>query len=90
MKHTGESLRVLLEHEVSNRHAGKGPVERAKGLVIQLADVDYDTATALLDECEYDVKLAVLRARGASDLDAARVALNRADGFLRRALEELS
>lgn len=62
-------------------------VERAKGLVMRLADVDYERASELLEASEQDVKLAVVMQKLDLDLDTARDRLRAADGFLRRALE---
>lgn len=61
--------------------------ERAKGLVMELASVEYERAAELLEGSEWDVKLAVLMGRFGEDIEAARERLRRVDGFLRRALE---
>lgn len=61
-------------------------VERAKGLVMHLADVDYDTAATLLARTDHEVKTAVVMARGDLDVVHARAALERAGGSLRGAL----
>ena len=47
-----------------------------------------DEARAYLARSGYDVKLAILIARTGLDVEAARAALERADGFLRRAIAE--
>lgn len=62
-------------------------MERAKGLVMHLAGVDYERATELLERTTYRVKPAVLMARTHADLEQAEVWLASADGHLRRALE---
>lgn len=63
-------------------------VERAKGLVMELGDVDYDQAARLLDETEYRVKHAVLIARDGIDVAEAERRLVAADGRLKAALED--
>jgi len=62
-------------------------VERAKGLVMRLADVDYERATELLEASAQDVKVAVLMGRLQLDAAAARSRLQTAEGLLRRALD---
>ncbi len=61
--------------------------ERAKGLVMDLAGVDYDRAAALLKESGDDVKVAILMARCSLGVGDARQRLAAADGVLARALE---
>lgn len=61
--------------------------ERAKGLVMHLAAVDYPKAQLLLEAAVWDVKLATLMGRFDESLDVARVRLDAAGGFLRAALE---
>lgn len=63
-------------------------VERAKGLVMHLASVDYDEAASLLERCDYEVKSAVLMAVRGVDPSAARKILDESDGLLRRAMRE--
>jgi N-acetylmuramic acid 6-phosphate etherase len=60
--------------------------ERAKGLVMSLADVDYETAARVLLECEHEVKTAVLVARLGATPEDARRRLGEVGGLLRRAL----
>ena len=63
-------------------------VERAKGLVMHLGDVDYEEAASLLESCNYQVKPAVVMAALGIDLEAARETLAESDGLLRRALRK--
>jgi N-acetylmuramic acid 6-phosphate etherase len=63
-------------------------VERAKGLVMELGDVDYEQAARLLDETDYRVKHAVLIARDGIDVAEAERRLVAADGRLKAALED--
>lgn len=60
--------------------------ERAKGLVMTLAGVDYPAATSLLAECDGEVKTAVLVAHARITPAQARQRLADAGGVLRRAL----
>lgn len=62
-------------------------IERAKGLVMHLADVEYDEAAALISMADHEVKTAVVMARRKVDADGARALLEDAQGSLRRALE---
>jgi N-acetylmuramic acid 6-phosphate etherase len=61
-------------------------VERAKGLVMELADVDYEHAARLLEETDYRVKHAVLIARDGIDVEEADRRLVAAAGRLKAAL----
>lgn len=61
-------------------------VERAKGLVMQLGEVEYEEAARLLDLTGFRVKHAVLMARQGVDLDEAGRRLDAAEGRLRIAL----
>jgi N-acetylmuramic acid 6-phosphate etherase len=62
--------------------------ERAKGIISILAGVDYDEAGDLYETSGRNVKVAVVMARSGADRAAAERALEVADGFLARALEE--
>lgn len=62
-------------------------IERAKGLVMHLAGIEYEEATVLLQRTAHRVKPAVLMARTGADLEQAEAWLTSADGHLRRALE---
>ena len=62
-------------------------VERAKGIVMNLADVDYDQATLLLNEAKGNVKHALVMAFTNSNYEQAQALLQAADGFVKRAVE---
>ena len=62
-------------------------VERATGLVMHLADVDYEEAARVLRAADHQVKTAVVMARRGLDVATARAQLERAAGSLRAALE---
>ena len=61
-------------------------VERARGLVMELASVDYDEAAALLDQTGFRVKPAVIMARSGVSIEEAERRLENSGGRLRRAL----
>lgn len=61
--------------------------ERAKGLVMSLADVDYDTAAQLLRGAEDDVKVATVMGVRGVEASAARELLDAHGGRLRKVLE---
>ncbi len=63
-------------------------VERAKGLVMRLSDVDYEAAGTLLEASDYQVKPAVVMARRGIDFAAAQELLAASGGLLRRVLED--
>ena len=63
-------------------------VARAASIVMAAIGCSLEEARAYLARSGYDVKLAILIARTGLDVEAARAALERADGFLRRAIAE--
>ncbi len=63
-------------------------IERGKGIIMALAGVEYDEASAIYQQADRDVKRAVVMARLGVDRDAADERLARAGGFLARALGE--
>ncbi len=63
-------------------------VERGRGLIMDLADLDYDAAAALLAAADGQVKTALLMHLAACEADVARSRLARVGGHLRRALAE--
>jgi N-acetylmuramic acid 6-phosphate etherase len=65
-------------------------VERGKGIVMLLADLDYKEATKTFEASGRNVKVAVVMARKGVDRSAAEKLLDSADGFLARALGERS
>jgi N-acetylmuramic acid 6-phosphate etherase len=68
--------------------SNKKLVARAARIVMQAADCSLDQARAALDTTGNDVKLAILIVKTGMDLDDARAALERADGFLRKAIDK--
>jgi N-acetylmuramic acid 6-phosphate etherase len=64
--------------------------ERAKRILMLLADVDYTTATQTLQEAGWNTKLALLMLLGHLPADAARNLLQRHNGRIREALRALS
>ncbi len=63
-------------------------VERAKGIIMMLTGVDYERASSVFLESGKNVKVAIVMAKLGLKKKAAQQALERADGFLARALGE--
>ncbi|UCH84479.1 MAG: N-acetylmuramic acid 6-phosphate etherase [Candidatus Latescibacterota bacterium] len=63
-------------------------VERAKGIIVMLAGVDYDEAARVFDASGRSVKVSIVMARLGLDKQEAEKRLGDADGFLARALGE--
>ncbi len=62
-------------------------VARAARIVIQATDCSKERATQILEQTDYDVKLAILMILTDLDIDTARQQLAHQDGFLRKAVE---
>lgn len=62
---------------------------RAAGMIAEIAGIGFDDAREWLKTAGGSVKIAVLLASGAQDVDAARDLLIRSDQMLRKALAEL-
>lgn len=60
--------------------------DRAARIVAELADVDYKTAQEVLDECDYQVKNAVVMLLNQCNSEEAIELLNKNDGVLRKVL----
>jgi N-acetylmuramic acid 6-phosphate etherase len=63
-------------------------IERAKGIIMMLADLDYDKAAEFFEESGRNVKIAVVMAKLGLARKEAETALAKANGFLARALGE--
>lgn len=63
-------------------------IERGKGIVMSLCDLEYDAAAAVYENSGRNVKTAVVMHRLGLDREAAEARLERAEGFLARALGE--
>jgi N-acetylmuramic acid 6-phosphate etherase len=63
-------------------------IERGKGIVMALCDLDYGAAEAVYENAGRNVKTAVVMHRLGLDRDGAEAKLAQADGFLARALGE--
>jgi N-acetylmuramic acid 6-phosphate etherase len=63
---------------------------RAAGMVAEIAGIAFDDARQCLTLADGSVKIAVLLAEGAADIDAAKALLIRSDQVLRKALAELN
>jgi N-acetylmuramic acid 6-phosphate etherase len=63
-------------------------IERAKRMVCTATGVDRSRAEALLELTDYDVKLAILLAKTNLNPEQAQIALQAAEGYLQRAIEQ--
>lgn len=73
-----------------NLRADNGKLRiRAARMVADIAGIGFDEARAWVEVAEGSVKVAVLLAAGATDVEAAKTLLARSDGVLRAALAEL-
>lgn len=61
--------------------------ERAKRIIMEIADVDYDTASDTLDNAQGHVKTALVMLLADVDARTAQVKLQEADGFIKTALQ---
>lgn len=74
---------VMVDLQLTNKKLE----ERAKRIVMRLADVDYEEATGLLDRADYHVKTALLMALTNLTPEEAQKLLKQNDGFIRKALQ---
>ena len=74
---------VMVDLQLTNKKLE----ERAKRIVMRLADVSYEEATGLLDRADYHVKTALLMALTNLTPEEAQKLLKQNDGFIRRALQ---
>jgi N-acetylmuramic acid 6-phosphate etherase len=63
-------------------------LQRARGIVMQIAGIDEGKAAALLDATHNDVKAAIVMARRGVSADEARALLNAAGGLLREVIDQ--
>ena len=63
-------------------------VERAKRIIMQATDCDYQTAADTLKSADQDVKVAIIMILTGSDKDKAVKNLKQNDGFVRKAMKE--
>lgn len=64
-------------------------IERAKRIVILATDVSRDVAEKYLEDTNYDVKLAIFMIESGLDKISAKELLNRNDGYVSKALENV-
>jgi N-acetylmuramic acid 6-phosphate etherase len=77
-------------HMVNLRADNEKLRTRAAGMVAEIVGIDFDDAREWLNAAGGSVKIAVLLASGARDVDAAKNLLIRSDQVLRKALVELN
>ncbi len=73
---------------VDLKPASEKLIERAKGIIMLLSGVEYEKASRIFGEAGQNVKVAVVMAKLGFTRGAAEAALEKADGFLARALGE--
>jgi N-acetylmuramic acid 6-phosphate etherase len=61
--------------------------ERAKRIIMEIADVDYDTAGEVLEMANGHVKTALVMLLADTDAQSAKQKLHDADGFIKTALQ---
>lgn len=83
----GKSYQNLM---VDVKATNKKLVARAARIVMQATECEKQLATQILEETQYDVKLAILMILTGMDIEMARTQLTRQDGFLRKAVESHS
>jgi len=76
---------VMVDLQLTNKKLE----ERAKRIVMSLADVNYQEATEWLDKAGHHVKIALMMALTKKNKDEVGKLLKEHDGFIRRALENL-
>jgi N-acetylmuramic acid 6-phosphate etherase len=75
---------MMVDLQLTNRKL----VERSKRIVMLATGVDYPTAAVMLERAAGHVKTALVMIRAGVPADEARSRIARADGFVRRAIEE--
>ena len=80
----GKSYQNLM---VDVKATNKKLVARAARIVMQATECDKQQAVTVLEQTEYDVKLAILMILTGMDVESARNQLQHQEGFLRRAVE---
>lgn len=78
-------LNVMVDLQLTNKKLE----ERAKRIVMMLADLDYEEASSYLEKADHHVKTALLMALTGLNKSEALEALNRNDGFIRKAFQEI-
>ncbi|WP_295799829.1 N-acetylmuramic acid 6-phosphate etherase [uncultured Microbulbifer sp.] len=65
-------------------------VSRTRRIVMEATGVDLTEADRVLSQCEHNAKLAIMMILSGLERENAETALQKANGFLRRALQELN
>jgi N-acetylmuramic acid 6-phosphate etherase len=74
---------------VDLRRTSEKLVERGIRTVMMVTGVEYETADAVLDQCDGHVKTAIVMILADVDAEEARRRLDETDGFVRPAIEGL-
>ncbi len=72
---------------VDVRASNEKLVDRAERIAAQIAGIAQEDARRLLQQCDYEVKTAIVMAKRGVDAANARALLHEADGFLRRVID---
>lgn len=80
----GKSYQNLM---VDVKATNKKLIARASRIVMQATECDESEATKMLEQTDYDVKLAILILLTGMPLETARQQLEKQDGFLRKAVQ---
>ncbi len=86
---TGTMIRLGKVYDnlmVDVRASNEKLVDRAVRIVAQIAGIPQDEARYLLEQCDFEVKTAIVMAKRGADAPQARALLHESDGFLRRVI----
>ncbi len=76
---------VMVDLQLTNKKL----VERAKRIIMMFTNLDYDGATEYLEKADRHVKTAMVMALGKVEAKDAKLLLEKNNGFIRKAIEEL-
>lgn len=74
---------LMIDVHVSNEKLK----ERAIGIICKITGVSYEQASQTLEEANNEVKIAVVMIKTNENYDTAKMLLNNADGYVRKAIE---
>ena len=86
MIRTGKSFYNLM---VDVKATNQKLVDRTRRIVVEATGVDYEEADRVLERCDHNAKLAIMMILSGLERAPAEAALEKADGFLRLALQNL-
>lgn len=74
---------MMIDLQLTNKKL----IERAKRIIMMITDVNYETAEEYLEKSGGHVKTAIVMIKAGTDLADAKLRLEKADGFVRKAIE---